>query len=309
MYALKKKDWPTVSGHTPVLAKYVGNSICVATRDGDIINLILKDGKYQSTRAVPIHTLQVISISVASDNSFIATTAMDGKCVISVPKGDTFQMQREIECPNAIFPHVAIAPTDNSLIAIVGNNGCLYIEKNQQIKEYKIDNDTFVDLAFYGSNSQYIIAVGRHSISQIDSATGVPLDTLKLNGELKRHIHCVAAHPNSKIFAVGTFDRFVEFYTIDQSPKKLFEVSIPHDKVGEKVKVIEEIMFMSDGKTVVVGSSNGSVTLIDIEQRAIVKTNKFQRSRIFSVAVSPNDREILSVSDDKTILCIDVSEE
>ena len=307
MISLKEVGWPVLNSQSAVIAKYVGDSICVGTRSGDIFNFILKDGKYCHTRRVPVHTLQVLSMAVPSDNSYVATTGMDGKCFILLPRDNSFVVDREIECVSLLFPHVAVSPTNRELLALGGKDGGLIVEKSGSAKEYKIGNDMFVDLTFFGPNSEYIIAIGRHSLSQIDTDTGVVIYTLNLENELKRHLHCIAAHPNSKIIACGTFDRFVEFYSIDdQGPQKVFEVAIPHDRVGEKVKVIEHLEFMNDGKTVVVGASNGTIALIDIETQSIITKKKSQRLRVFSVAVSPSDHEIISISDYKTILCLGV---
>ena len=307
MISLKEKDWPVLNSQSPVMARYVGDSLCVGTKSGDIFNFILKDGKYCQTRRVPVHALQVLSMDVPSDNSYVITTGMDGKCFISTPKDDSFVVDREIECTDLLFPYVAVSPTNRELIALAGKDGHIIVEKSGNAKEYIADKDTFVDLTFFGPNSEYIIAIGRRSLSQIETESGVVIYTLNLETELKRHLHCVAAHPNSKIIACGTFDRFVEFYSIDdQGPQKVFEIAIPDDRVGEKVKLIEKLTFLSDGKTLVVGSSNGSVTLIDIETRSIITSKRFQRLRVFSVAVSPSDHEIVSVSDDQTICCLDV---
>ena len=130
MITLHEKDWPVLSAESPVVAKYIGDSICVGTRNGDIYNLIWKNGTYSQTRRVPVHTLQVLSISVPSDNSYVVTTAMDGKCVVCIPKDNTFVIQREIECSELLFPHACVSPTDRDLIAISGKEGSVIIEKD-----------------------------------------------------------------------------------------------------------------------------------------------------------------------------------
>ncbi|EAX93388.1 hypothetical protein TVAG_275030 [Trichomonas vaginalis G3] len=304
--SLKHKDSPPLSGQTPVIAKFIGKNIVVGTRDGILVVFILKDGKYYQTRRVQGHNLTILSIAVPEDNSFVVTTSMEGKCLIFTPNETGLTFLREIQCKSTIFPHAAVS-RDGKTIAIAGHKGIVLIERNGQLNQYNAGDDTIVDLTFYGPNDNQLILVGRHSITQFDLDSNVPINVLTLKGnDIKCHIHCVAANLSNQLVAVGTFNRFVEFYKFEGEPTKVGEVSIPHDRPGAMVKLIEMVEFTNDGRHLIVGSSNGSVSVIDVDNYTITETKKFQRSRIFSVCISADDSEVISVSDDKTIYCLEL---
>lgn len=306
--SLKDKSWPKVTGSAPVLAKYIGKNVCVGTRDGGLAVLMSNEGTYKQSRRVQGHNLCILSMAVPEDNSFVVTTSMEGKCIVYTPIETGLQFAREIPCESTVFPHCAVS-RDGKTIAIGGTKGTIIIDKNGKQQEYHCGDDTIVDLTFFGPNDDQLILVGRHSISQFDLNNGAPINQLTLvSNDIKYHIHCVAANPSSQVIAVGTFDRFVEFYKFDGEPTKIGDVSIPHDRPGSTVKLIESVAFTNDGRHLIVGSSNGAVSVVNVDNFTITDNRKIQQRRSMSVCVSSDDTEVISVSDDMTVCCLELAQ-
>ncbi|KAK8882634.1 hypothetical protein M9Y10_045276 [Tritrichomonas musculus] len=285
---------------------WIGENIYSGCLSGDVIELTKdqKSSKYYTSRTTPIHNLVVTDIYSSRDGSKIITSSLDGKCFVT--ERSTMQQIREIECPEALSPHCAINK-DGTFVAVAGQGGHLYFDDLSRTTNVPIEGPDakeafFKAVRFFGSDDSKVVCLSRHTLFEVDVETQKVVNSLsgstaKKVGELKRSNNCLAT--NDRIIALGTVKGYIQLLDLKAPPnEKIREI-----KVGGEL--IEKIEFSHDGQTLAIASSNKRVSLLDmmmLEHPFIEQ----QRSRIISISFNSDSSQIVSASEDKTVIIANI---
>lgn len=279
---------------------------------GDVIELTKdeKSKKYYTSRTSSIHNLVVTDIYSSLDGSKIVTSSLDGKCFVT--EKPTMRQIREIDCPDALSPHCTING-DGTSVAVVGQSGHLYIDDLTKTTSIPIEGPDakeafFKAVRFFGNNDNEVVCLSRHALFEIDVETQKIVNSLtggsgKKVGELKRSNNCLAVSSrDQKIIALGTVRGYIQLFDLSSSEK----MHLIHEiKVGGEL--IEKIEFSNDGRTLAIAGSNKRISLLDM---AMLEHpyNEQQRSRIISISFNHDSTQIVSASEDKTVIIADIIE-
>lgn len=285
------------------VAKWLGDHIYVGSQRGDLVELSKANGAFYQSRVLPVHCLTVSDVTVSADGRRIVTSSLDSTCVLT--DAEDFRVMRSINCPDAFSPHCAIR-SDGAVVAVVGEHGHLYVDNGADTLEGRGPDEFFRSIRFYGGDETDVVCLGRHCLARIDVETRETTAELfgasaKRDGKLKRSLSCFATHPSHKIIPVGTVGGFVQFYDITAESQFVSEV-----KVG-KLELVESMEFTKDGNTLAIGTSDRSIKLMDIRNRQIISEFRPQRSRVLSVSFNYDNTQLVSVSEDKTVIIADVA--
>jgi len=299
MISYEKITWPVVHEQSPVVCQFLNDKIAIGNVSGDIILFELKDKNSTQIRIQAIHSLSLLSISSPEDGSFLVTTSMDGICAVT--NSSDLKLIREIPCKEAVFPRAKVS-RNGKVIAIAGNNGILYLEKEGDIQTFQLSHESFIDLDFFGVNDSKLVCITRHIVVIFDVEKLETLNKLEIKGmDSSARNHCVAGSPNEDKYAIGSSNGWVTLYSADESENKLFEIAILTHGKSERVKLIEKMQYTPDGSVLVASTSNGTVVFLNSQTLVVEKSIKDQRSRVFWISISQNYR-MVSVADDKTVL-------
>lgn len=309
-----KNQFIEIHDNTVVTCKWCYNDrIYLGSMEGHVLELTATpnlQAKYATTRNEPLHCLSVSDIATSADGSKIVTSSLDGTCLVC--NGD-LERVREIECPLAISPHCGIS-RDGSVIAVAGAQSHVWVDHDGNLSELVIDEgekrakgDFFKAVSFYGANDESFVALSRHKLSLVDVATmrattSLYGSTTDRQGELRRSLNCIATHPNQKLIAVGTIQGYIEFYDLSTRASKVSEL-----KIGGHL--VEKLEFSSDGRTLAIAQSNKKMALLDIEALSVTSEISPQMSRVLCVSFNRDCDQVVSVSEDKTVMIAPVVEQ
>ena len=276
--------------------------IYIGSLSGDLVELSKNDQTYYQSRINSVHCLAVSDIAVSNDGKKIVSSSIDGTCILT--DANDFKALRNINCQGSFSPHCAING-DGTIIAVIGEHGNLYIDNGSDTLEGKGPDAFFRSIKFYGEDESDVVCLARHCLAQINVETRQTISeingvTSNRDGKLKRSITCFATHPFQKIIPVGTIGGYVQFYDISSDSQFISEI-----KVG-RLQLVESMTFSRDGNTLAIGASDRSVKLMDIRNKQIISEFKPQRSRVLSVAFNHESTQLVSVSEDKTVIIADV---
>lgn len=294
----ESRNFVTFHDQVALLSKWSHDKIFVGALSGDLLEVTNNNHnqlKYYVSKSIHTHSLAVTSLSVSADGTKIASSSLDGTCILS--SRDLTEI-REIDCPNAIAPRCAIR-RDGNIIVVVGKD-CAYIDNGDSSTKVPIPNEFFRDVQFIGDSEGIAMALARHSLVQIDIESGQVVNQLYGNSNtssvLRRPLHCLAANPHSKLVAVGTYNGHVELYDYTSN-----------ERVGE-VNVggclVESLDYSSDGQFLAVAQSNRCVSLIDLNAHPAAVCSKIEphRSRAISVAFNHDGTQLVCIGEDKTVV-------
>ncbi|OHT06644.1 hypothetical protein TRFO_25253 [Tritrichomonas foetus] len=287
---------------------WVQDKIYSGCLSGDLVELTKdpRSQKYYTSRTSLAHNLAVTDIASSLDGEKIVTSSLDGNCFVT--DRETMKPIRTIDCPNAFSPHCAINQR-GTVVSVVGKGGSLYIDNFDETFETTFENANdafFKAVQFYGENETEVIGLARHTLSQVDVETRTTVyslfgSTAKKAGKLKRSLNCLATNPNQKLVAAGTVSGYIQFFDFTAPDENITEI-----KVGGQL--VEKIKFSNDGKTLAIASSNKRVYLLDMTmlQHPYIEQ---QRSRIISIAFDHDSKQIVSASEDKTVIIAKIVED
>lgn len=301
-------DFEYVEIHDQVVncVNWIQDNIYAGCLSGDIIELTKNQNsrKYYSARTTPIHNLAVTDLTVSADGRIIASSSLDGNCVVT--NRSTMQTIREIECPGELSPHCAINKS-GTLVAVAGKEGHLYFDDLQTTTPVTLTTPDakeafFKAIRFSGSDESKVVALSRHTLFQVDVETheivhSLTGGTAQKAGELRRSLNCLATDP--KYIALGTVSGYIQIIDLTANTK------IHEIKVGGQL--IEKIEFSQDGNTLAIASSNKRVSLLDMRKLEFPYLEQ-QLSRIISVSFNSDSTKIVSASEDRTVLIANIVE-
>jgi hypothetical protein len=295
-------DFVEIHDSVALTCKWAQGHVYLGTLTGGLIQLSPSTHgrtRFHASNAIAsLHCLAINDIAVSSDGRTIITTSLDGTCFVTNANNDELEVSHEIECPDAMSPHCAVARTGTT-IAVVGAHGSLYINDGSQTFSGKLSDDFFKEVAFYGDDDTRIVCLARHNLSLVDVENRTTLSKLAGStpttpGKLKKSVTCVATHPRHGFVAVGTLAGWIELYDIEREEK------IRDLKIGGEL--IEKLEFSPDGQTLAIAQSNRAVSLFDVRKMEVVDRFEKQRSRVLSISFCPEGDRIVAISEDKTVV-------
>ena len=246
---------------------------------GDVIELTRdnKSKKYYTSRTSPIHNLTERS---------------------------SMQQIREIECPDALSPHCAIN-RDGTFVAVVGQSGHLYLDDLSNTTNVPIEGPDakeafFKAVRFFGNSDNEVVCLSRHTLFEVDIEKQEVVNSLtggtgKKVGELKRSMNCLAV--NQKVVALGTVKGYIQLFDLS-SKSRIQEI-----KVGGEL--IEKLEFSRDGRTLAIAGSNKRISLLDMSMLEHPFIEQ-QRSRVISISFNSDSSQIVSASEDRTVIIANI---
>jgi WD40 repeat protein len=304
-------DFVEIHDEIAITCKWAHNDkIYLGSLSGSLLELSSTGRKYSTNYSLPIHCLAVSDIAISDDSRYIVTTSLDGTCVIcSTDFGAESNLRRdhEIECPEAVSPHCAISSAGDC-VAIVGSHGSLYVNNliTHDTAQGKLSDEFFKAVSFYGEEQRRIVCLARHFLGLIDVESRETIRSLMgatttTPGKLRKSINCLATHPTQQLVAVGTVAGYIEFYDFDRTEERVMDPL----KVGGQI--IESMEFSHDGQTLAIAGSNKRISLLDVGMGTVTHYIEPQRSRVLSVSFDQYARNVVTVSEDKTVVIAPVT--
>ena len=308
-----KNHFVAIHDNSVVTCKWCYNDrIYLGSMEGHVLELTSDPSsphRYYPSRNEPIHCLSVSDIATSSDGSRIVTSSLDGSCVVS---NGNLERIRDVDCPTALSPHCAIS-RDGSVIVVAGAKSQLWVDRDGAASKMILDegekranDDFFKAVSFYGTSDESAVALSRHKLALIDLSVMRATKTLygstaEHHGELRKSLNCLATHPNQKLVAVGTISGYLEFYDLTTGEK------VGDLKIGGHL--VEKLEFSSDGRTLAIAQSNRKMAMLDMATRTVCSEIDPQRSRVLCVSFNRDCDQMVSVSEDKTVIVVPVLEQ
>lgn len=237
------------------------------------------------------------------DGNTVATASPDGK--LRFFQAPDFNRPVEFESPDGPLSTVKLCQEAN-LIMTVSVSGVVRLHKGNDMSSHTLKgfaNDAFS--ADFSPDGRRIVTGSADCTVRIwNAADGKQLQVLKGH---EGQVRIVAFSPDGKRVASGADDCMVGIWTLSEPQKPIVIGDLEPDESNDhpdhmELDKIYSLAWSPDGASLAVGTESGEVFIYPTRPKSEHERRKFDGHEhiVWSLCFSPNGRELLSVSLDRT---------
>jgi len=254
------------------------------------------DGLYYALKSIKgnfnmynVHVSNVRSFASNPSSNYMYSAGSDGKVIRWDPKLDQAVPEIIINNPGKIHRAVVISP-NNKYLAYAGDYSFINVYEldnlNKKPKILRTSAFQIWHLAF--TNDNKLISVGKDN-KVLEWDEGTPKEMM--NSTIK--INTLATNPINGAIVIGRDDGSV--VQIDRQTKAQQVIYQSPNRTG-----IWAIKFSLDGKSLVMGGDDGTLTLINQENQGGIPLTK-HKARVDNIAFNSSGNLLATASTDKTV--------
>lgn len=227
-----------------------------------------------------------------------------------VPEVET-ALRNSIKHETAIFKGIkaSISP-DGKKIAAVSQEGhiMIYNSSNGALEfcsevETQYSHSQVWSLGFC-DNGKLLAYTMDKTLKIRDVATGRLLHTIE-SEYISDTFFSSSFSPNGSLIAVGAENGEIRVFEVN-SGKELTVIKIPNEENPDVVNYVRSVVFSADGSHLLSGSVDGKVRIINLKTLKVEKIFFGHDDQVVSVAYSPDEKRVASVSWDNKLCIWDV---